>query len=528
MQTKDFYQKAYQFSLVLLILGSCYFFGRTLYTQYEIIISPYQMDYRETVLASSVELMSQGGNPYRIENQPEYAQAYGIVQDLIHYPFVKIFGSSLGIHRFVTVLGCLLCCLILIFWLIELKVSKIISICSSLVFYFSILFWQLGIYRPDSWALFFMLLSMYLPFKYNYSIKSLSLSVFFGLLAFYTKSYFVLGSVVISSFMFFFISKKKGIGYGFSFLFLFILTIYIVSYFFPLFFYLTVLSFLNYSTGGDWSHANFQFIQFVRINVAILFLLLIFIIRHFYNRNKKVKTNEAKIRWNLSSFNAPLFIVENTRIEITFRLYTFLFMLFMIHYFFGRNNGAYLSYYFTHITPFLVLLTIPLTRNTSKLMNSIACILILFGIWNARKALFPHKMNKEQIEQWEKAKKYIQNSSNTLGTPAIANLIKERGLKVYEQGLLVQFIFIGNVEKPFLQNLFPRYKEIQEVIKNFDKDIAKKIQNKEFDLIAMPDIHKTIASDKNVELYYDPVDSVRLEMPYTGQSWKTVFWKPKK
>lgn len=523
MQAKNIHQSIYRISLLLLIVGSCYFLVRTLYTQYEIISFPYQMEYHETVLALAVELMVEGENPYRIEHQPEYAQAYSIVRELIHYPFVKIFGSSLQVHRFVTAIGTLLSFFVLVIWLIELGVDKIVSICSSLILYISLLFWQLGINRPDSWALFFMLLSVFLPFKYNYSTKSLLLSILFGLLAFYTKSYFVLGSVAISSFMFFFISKKKGVIYGFSFLFFFILTIYLVSYFFPLFFYLTILSFLNYSTGGDIAYANYQLIQYIRINIAIILLLFVFFGYFIYVRNKNIN----KLAFNWLSFNKPIVIINEDSVKIVFRVYMFLFMLSITHYFLGRNVGAYLNYYFTNITPFLILLVIPLIVKKNKLMTSIAFIFILLGIWNARKALFSHKVNEQQIEQWEIAKKYVQNNSTILGTPAIANLIKERGVRVYEQGLLGQFVLAGNVKKPFLQKIFPRYKEIQKVSKEFDDNIARKIQNKEFDLIALPDIHPSIASDKNIELYYDQVDSVRLDMPFVGHSWNVTFWKPK-
>ncbi len=518
----------YKICTLILIIGSVYFFSKTSYCYYKLITSPYQQEYREAVTSLATQLLVDNENPYRIENQPEYGQAYGIVQNLIAYPFAYLLGSSLQTHRLVTLVGIILSCLVIILWLSELKISLLIAVPATLTLYLSFFYNVLPLNRPDSWGLFFMLLSLYIPFKYNYSTKSLIASIGLGLIAFYTKSYFVLGIISIGSFLFFFISKKKGLIYTLFFLITFAVSIYVVSSVYPLFFYLTVLSFLNYAIGGSWMYANEQVITFLYINKFFLLLGIISISSFVYFKTRSRKTLNYKINLNMVNFDKGL-ITTTISLSNLLVVYTFFLFFGIVYIVLGRNGGAFLVYYFTHITPILILVVIIfLFKSANKALLAVGMLLIVLNIWSVDRLLYSSDLTEEEQKNWQKAKTYIENSYHVIGSPVVANLIKEKGLKVYKQGLSGQFISAGNVKKPILKSIFPRYIEIDTVLKQFYAQIDNGLINQKFDLVITEKGNSVTPTNKPITKNYDRVDVLTLAMPFSAQYWELEFWKPKK
>ncbi|WP_375560942.1 ArnT family glycosyltransferase [Bernardetia sp. OM2101] len=527
MQIKKINPVVYKISMLFLILGSIYFFSKTSHNYYTLITSPYQQEYRETVTSLATQLLLDNKNPYQIENQPEYAQAYGIIQNIIAYPFAYLFGSSLQTHRLVTLIGILLSCLVVILWLRRLEIPLLVSFAGLLTLYLSFFYNVLPINRPDSWGLFFMLTSIYIPFKYNYSSKSLMASIILGLIAFYTKSYFALGIVSVGSFVFFFISKKKGLIYTLIFLVTFALSIYVISYIYPLFFYLTILSFLNYPAENGWAYANMQALTFLYVNKFLILLFFINIFLFFYLKIKNNKPFNLKTNINFIDFDKGLII---TRIHHSTLLiiYTTCLFFIIVHVVLGKNDGAFLTYYFTHITPFFILTALVLLyKFENKLIISFGILLLLLNSWSVDRLLYSPFLTENEDKNWKKTISYIESSSHVIGSPTVSNLIKENNLQVYEQGLSLQFVYAANVKKPILKSIFPRYKEIDQVSKQFYHKIDSNIINQNFDLIVNEKDKNIISNTKLITKYYTKIDTLTLAMPFTGQYYSIEFWKPK-
>jgi len=93
-----------------------------------------------------------------------------------------------------------------------------------------------------------MLLTILMPFFLDYSYLSIFLSVLCGLLAFYTKPYFILGIPVIASYLYLFISKKKFWWFSCYFLISLILSIMVMDRCFPSYF--NDCFFLHYNNVG--------------------------------------------------------------------------------------------------------------------------------------------------------------------------------------------------------------------------------------------------------------------------------------
>ncbi|WP_291727637.1 ArnT family glycosyltransferase [Bernardetia sp.] len=513
--------------MFILIIGSVYFFTKTSYDYYTLIFSPYQQEYREAVTTLATKLLLENENPYRIENQPEYAQAYGIIQNFIAYPFAYFFGSTLITHRIVTFIGIVLSCMIIILWLVRLNIPLLVAFAATLTLYISFYYNVLPLNRPDSWGLFFMLTSIYVPVRYNYSSKSLFSSILLGLLAFYTKSYFILGVVSMGSFVFLFISKKKGLIYTSVFLVSFAISIYVVSHFYPLFFYLTVLSFLNYATEGSWAYVIKQILTFFYVNKFLFLSVLTSFSSLLFLAYKKKHFTNYKISFDFVSLEKGVFKM-NISYENALIVYVFFVMFLIVSIFLGKNDGAFLTYYFTHTTPFLILFALMfLYKVGNKLIIPVGLLLIVSNLWSVQKLMYSPKLSEDEKKQWKIAEQYIKNSNHVIGSPVVANLIKENDNKVYFQGLSKQFMYISDVKSSSLKSIFPRYKEVEAVTKQFYVEIDSNITHQNFDLIVMEKGSSIVSDNRSIEKYYLKKDTINLAMPFTAQVYRLEFWKPK-
>lgn len=76
-----------------------------------VITFPYPSEYREGSMIQTTNVLLNGENPYAIVNQPQDTNTYGIFYSIVCYPFAKISGSSLQLHRAVSGIFIFLSCL---------------------------------------------------------------------------------------------------------------------------------------------------------------------------------------------------------------------------------------------------------------------------------------------------------------------------------------------------------------------------------------------------------------------------------
>lgn len=72
-----------------------YLFSNMLYRHYGIIKSPYQLAYIEVASILDIKALTQGLNPYAVENQLELEASYGVGYSMVCIPLTKMFGFNL-------------------------------------------------------------------------------------------------------------------------------------------------------------------------------------------------------------------------------------------------------------------------------------------------------------------------------------------------------------------------------------------------------------------------------------------------
>ena len=196
------------FSFVLIIV---YVVFKLLKYHFEVILFPFQLEYREgaSLLLSQSFLSSE--KPYSLESMPRLIDMYGFVYPLIGSAFLKFFGLKLSVLRMISFFSIILA----VFYFVKINYkqnqSMILLSFFVLIFYALNLFGVIPTARSDSFGFLLFILSMYLPHQLKFTRKSLVLSLVISLLAFYTKSYFVVGFPFVIIYVFLFLSIKKAI-----------------------------------------------------------------------------------------------------------------------------------------------------------------------------------------------------------------------------------------------------------------------------------------------------------------------------
>jgi len=249
-----------------------------LYFLYRTVIMPYPITYREGAQLTVTQILMQGENPYSLEYQPVGFNLYGIGYSAFVTPFALLFGNTLAVHRVATLF--FLLCVYVYAWITIYRHNKDLLI--ALIFCSLILavlsgYGENGAY-PSAMGVFIMLLAVLIPFAFSFSFPSLLASVAFSVLVYYVKPYFLLSVGVVASYLFLFVSKKKGALYFFIFVLAFIGVYIPVRYKFEWYFIDTILGSMA-NTKISSSHLNKQLVvltaQFYLTLIAAFITLLV-------------------------------------------------------------------------------------------------------------------------------------------------------------------------------------------------------------------------------------------------------------
>jgi len=290
---KRFLSPAVSVFQVIFMLFLAFFALRLAIYHFDLLKYPYPCGLREGAMMTNTDALVKGLNPYDMALQPQYMNPYGIVYPLLVWPWAKLFGTTILVHRMVTAFFILASCALMFFILRKMKVAVLLSVWAMLMFYASLVYPETSTpsIDPGAIGMFFMLLSIFIPWLQKYSYRSLVISVLFGLLAFYSKPYAILGTMIIASYLFFFVSRFKSLIYM---LILFALTAasaLAVNQILPAYFDNCFFTSLNMAPA--WStmeRLNLQIHLYTGLHLWILILTGISVAVTIYTKNNSLAT----------------------------------------------------------------------------------------------------------------------------------------------------------------------------------------------------------------------------------------------
>lgn len=298
----------WQISRLLLYFGSVLSILWSGYFMYGVIHIPRQITTLEGTASVHTWYFLRGGNPYSLENQPIGITLYGFMYNLIVLPFAVWFGNTLMVHRAVNFVFILLASTMFFYVVFRERKNNLLALTCSAFVMISLAGVQglggISAYPAPTGA-FFFIAAIFVPFLLAFDAKSLVFSILLALAGFYTKPYFLLSFGIVASYVFLFISPKKGLMYGLAFFIAALFSILAVKRIFPLYFVDVIWA--NVSQARRI--LEHLLVQLRSLIITFLPLLIIILLILVVDGKKTGGKNPAKrfYRINISRWNEPLF-----------------------------------------------------------------------------------------------------------------------------------------------------------------------------------------------------------------------------
>ena len=484
-----------------------------------LICFPWPNQTREAAIMLSTDLLLKGGNPYLLSNQPLYTNLYGLLFNFCVYPLALIFGPTMLVHKAVAGGFLLCCCGCYGLVLRKAGVAWLYTWAAILLLYASLLMHTTPLLGPDTMGTCLLLLTVFLPWWRRFSWPALLLSVLLGLAAYYTKPYFVLGVLCLGSYLFCFVSAKKGLVYLLAAGLLFLLSYAWVSRSCATYFYDVFLMHKNTAT-YDVHYMLRQLWTFILYYRELWLLLLgVLLLKLFRGRDAGAR----RLPWAQMMPAAKLALKT-----VSLPAYGLAFMLLLFCVKLGGHDGNWMAYPFQLITPFLLLVVFRAFRDDrrSYALNVVCLAASLF--FTTRSFSIQPADQFATHENWEKMQVLVGCHTNILSPPPIAPLLLAQGKPVYDSGHSEAFVYYANKRLP-VPRLFPLLPQIVARNTAFLAQLADDVRAKRFDLILWTSKLSPwqLPSKALLEAYYDQQDTLQLSMPHSGYSWEIEIWKPK-
>ncbi|MCB0396011.1 MAG: tetratricopeptide repeat protein [Flavobacteriales bacterium] len=488
---------------------------------YRLISCPYPLEYREAHTPATTHLMLKGGDPYELAQQPWYTNVYGVAFNYICYPVVMVFGEGYPVYRAIVGFFIWCCCITLYLLLQRLKVPRLESTAATLIFYASLLYFVTPMVRPDSFGLFLFMVSLFYPVISGYGWRSLVVSMVCCIVAFYAKPYFLLASAFLAAYMFLFVSKKQGLIYGCGFALLLLISVLVVDQRFETYFSNAFFIYTNYRI-DKFDYMIRQLSAYVKHSPGLIGLMMM----GGYAGWRSFKGGSWKL--NLKNPEAPAIA---SAIPLSAFVAVCIFLLFV--YRLGQHQGAWLTYLFQLMSPFLLLATLPAVfRASIRYKRSLVMALLMINLGINAFAYLNHTGEVRYSEEsWKLLKTLTEPANQVLNTPVIAMDLLQENKRVFDTGNSEYFQYGGERNGIWSSFLSP-HPEIQDRWMEARREVNQMIEQQKFDLIVLGRGPRYLTDEAFYSRYYTLLVTIPIRMPHATmreeiQRFDVGVWEPK-
>ena len=196
----------------------------------KLISHEFPLDYNEAGMLVITSTIAHGGNPYSLESQPSQMSVYPPLYNIFVAPLSRVFGNTLELHRIFSGLFIMACAALCFYLCRRDSGARAESFIAAALVYAGLLFYSTPIASPNGLGLFLFLAAITVPWVNGFSTRSLAVTIVLGILAFYTKQYFIACLGYVALYLFLAESKKHAICFGLAALAAFIVVLALVCY----------------------------------------------------------------------------------------------------------------------------------------------------------------------------------------------------------------------------------------------------------------------------------------------------------
>ncbi len=492
----------------------------------------YPNELREGVNIEFTLALLEGKNPYGKqwihEQIPGPCYLYPFLYCSVVAAMAKVFPFDIiFLHYSLTFLSMIVSGGIISFLVKEQTKTKIAPV---LAFPLALMFhWRYGYVGavPDSFGFLLFTLAIFFATREGRRNR-VPVNGVITVLLFYVKQYYILIAGIL---ILYYLkeSKRKAVQYIFFCALCTLLSAFVVTLCFPT--YWTYAFYLLKGTEVYFSKKQFLYVleQFAYI-MTIYGIFFILILYRIYKLGREGKLS---CQWKIKNLEEPLLSlgIENKEWIQWCHFFVSGFGLF----YFGLNDGAYLTYYLQLFAPCLVILgliaweEIFLVKAERKkiVFLGVYGMIAMLSLFLSHRRLPFHKLNKEDIEAWTQAYRYLDSYSNEeiYHSPTTAFFAFKNHQYVYDTGH-VNITRESNYEiwkdSKTDRFLFPYAGKIYEQHHKHHERMRKKVQEGEYGLITFVQGLDIVLDESLLEERYEKIDTISL---YLGNmAYDTQFW----
>lgn len=512
-------------AIILVLLGAL------LWQHWQIITAAVPLDLYEGTMLLITGIIAEGGNPYTRAFQPQAADVYPPLYNIITAWLVPYFGNDFQLHRSVSALFIVAACITcgLLTWRHSGAWRHALG--AAVLWYAALLFYATPVSSTNALGVLLFLAGLAVPWWRRFSIGSLFFALVAGLLSFYAKQYFILCMAILCLYLFLYISMARALVLGACFAITLLASLALVHTTSPYYLDNTLFAPAAAIQGlQQWQILFMQLGLFLKTYLGLLLALAAALFMGYRDRRRPVEGARVSVLAH-QGWRGPLF-----RQEVDFFWFCLFWATAAIVVWLGRNPGNYMTYLFQLMSPFLLigsLSTIASTQLRPWIFVPLAA-LTGYQVW-----AILHKDFAVDMDNWHKIESLIDASDEVLATQMLVAAQLERGKPVFQDGHT--FYFPQAINKPdWLRKTNPEAR-VEAVWQDYLTRLYGKIQRREFDYVMVSPWEmrgifrynsppfEEIGGREFLQRYYCKVDVVPLSM--TGRhgagTWKVQVWQPK-
>jgi len=471
--------------LYLLIILSVVALARLFFFEYRLLNYPYQWELREALQLHHGILLSEGKSIYAVSPDPPVVlEPYGPVNPLLLTVAVKIFGKDLSGPRLFSFLAFLIMLLLIAVAVYRLTHSWMFVLIAIGInaFILSWVRWLL-LCRPDGLGGTLLFASIFVHWLYPFRKAAVGASLLLTILAFFTKTYFALGLMLIPlNYWFFHRNRRMAILYLISGSALLVASVAVAQRLTGGLYYLFTFELMS-----QWVTYSFVHLLETMKGLFVYFLPLFALIVYAILK-KEFRYRVLNVFWIHILVGIPIFM------------------------FFLLNTGAE-TYYWYAVIPALTVVGVDVLYKECQKEKSpfaVAMLVLLFCLMTNKMIIsetikdgmvFP---SQKLAAQWQPVvAEFDRNTDQILNDDATAILAIRAGKRLHREGL--GYLNIKNAMEKKLHYKF--------------RDIDAEIASRNYSLIINPE------NESYVKQYYrlDRVHHVPLQL---GKSYSLKMYVP--
>jgi len=443
------------------------------------ITLPGAQEAREAAIPLTTGLILAGGQPYDLSSSPAITNVYGVVYNYLVAPAAKVWGSTFAVHRIASLVFLIASAVLLHALLRKENIGRSLALAGAAFFYlFNVTTYAIGA-RPDTLgtAIYLAVVMLVWPggSKDKPPLAKLMLSIALGVLAFYTKPYFVLALALATAVLFVTYGWRWAAAYAASASALMAASIPLVLHFWPYYLFEVYTTHIH----SEADPPGYYWLQTKDFLIMHAGLVLVLAGAGIVWMRKVAKTGSAPSTMGWPNAGLMCLLLALGALS---RL--------------GAHAGAFRIYWEQLVMPFLILVALrAVARSESQLravgLSLLAMNAVILLTW--ARPVWPADSTSER-NAWQQL---TADRPWQLLPPSLLPDVAPAGMPVIENG---QMTYFANLAMEYLPQQDPAYQRVLQYLLK----VRTLIWQRRFDVIVSPNDFRVFIPPHFLSEHYEP------------------------